>query len=155
MEKYTIRNAIYEDAPILASFRLKMFQDNQSYLDPKSALEVLPFFEKSIAESLKNGALLGWMVSCEGSPIGCGCAHYFIKLPTPENPSGKSLYILNMFTLEAHRGKGVAGLIIETIKDYAREIGIKRVWLNTSVSGKPLYEKLGFETMDDVMEIFV
>lgn len=56
----------------------------------------------------------------------------FSRIPYLGNISGREGYILNIYTLPNYRKKGMAGKLVNTIIDYAKENEIKRLWLNSS-----------------------
>jgi GNAT superfamily N-acetyltransferase len=68
-------------------------------------------------------------------------------------PMGNDAYELcKMGVSEAARGLGIGGLIGEAIMQKAKEIGAKRVYLETNSSLTPaitLYEKLGFQHIEN------
>jgi GNAT superfamily N-acetyltransferase len=48
-----------------------------------------------------------------------------------------------MFTLPAHRRRGLARQLLEVLIAHVRQVGIKRLFLESSREGQPLYEKFG------------
>ena len=49
----------------------------------------------------------------------------------------------------------MAGKLVNTIIDYAKENEIKRLWLNSSKQGKSVYTRHGFEEVENVMELYL
>ncbi|ATP40901.1 hypothetical protein CSE16_13055 [Solibacillus sp. R5-41] len=62
--------------------------------------------------------------------------------PYLENLEGIEAYILNMYTLPAFRGYGLAKVLLIHCIDESRERGVKPIWLQASESGAPLYKKM-------------
>jgi len=64
-------------------------------------------------------------------------------------------YLSDVFVLEAHRGKGLATWLMETIQSHHDLQGLRRFLLATR-DAHPLYERVGFTTLanpDRMMEI--
>jgi GNAT superfamily N-acetyltransferase len=53
--------------------------------------------------------------------------------------------VYNVYTEPAHRGRGLARRIMETIHSWCRAQGLKTVALNASEFGRPLYESMGYQ----------
>jgi len=73
----------------------------------------------------------------DGQPVGTGAIR----------PAGDSMEIKRMYTLEEHRGKGIASAIVSELETWASELGYKSCVLETG-KRQPwaisLYKKLGF-----------
>lgn len=152
----TVRRATLDDVAQLAHFRVLLFQSENELMEAEEAASAYQMFAASLKTAMTEGEHFAWLAELNGVPIGCGGANFFKKLPTPANPSGRSVYILNMFTLPEYRGRGAAAMIIENIKEFAKAQGVKRVFLDSSGYGRPIYKKIGFwEQKDVAMEIFV
>lgn len=61
-----------------------------------------------------------------------------------KNPTGKTAYILNMYTLPAFRRRGISTAIMEQLMDIARSKGYHSFELHATPDGEPVYQKLGF-----------
>ena len=53
--------------------------------------------------------------------------------------------ILNMYTLPAHRKKGISTLILKRLIEEAKKRGISKIALHTTKAGEKLYRKEGFQ----------
>ena len=59
----------------------------------------------------------------------------------------KSLWIADLIVSETHRGQGIGSMLMEKVKQTAKENGVDRIQLNVSsynTDAVKLYEKLGF-----------
>ena len=74
-------------------------------------------------------------------------------MPSPDNPSGGCAYLMNIYTRPELRGHGAGRGIVEWLIAQARQRGITKIFLETSVSGRPLYEEMGFSTMNGYMQL--
>ena len=76
-------------------------------------------------------------------------------VPVPDDPSNEIAYLHSMYTVKASRQNGFARKIIETAIHDCRLRGIRRIILNASAVGRPVYEKLGFEIADNAMRMMI
>jgi len=72
--------------------------------------------------------------------------------PTYNNPKGTKAYVMNMYTKEAYRRKGVAQRILKELVHEAKRRNVSEITLEATEMGKPLYLKNGFELMKSEME---
>ena len=56
-------------------------------------------------------------------------------------------FVGNMIVAEAHRRRGVGSVVLATITDFLEGAGCRRLELNATSEGRPLYERHGFETI--------
>lgn len=125
--------------------------------------EVFSLSENEITEDLIDNNRLyyereiprGGNISCfaylNGEIIGCGAACLYYEMPSPDNPSGKCAYLMNIYTVPEYRNKGAGAAVVNWLIGRAEERGITKIYLETSEKGKPLYKKLGFEDMTGMM----
>lgn len=76
-------------------------------------------------------------------PVGCGCI---------KNVDTNTAEIKRMFVMESHRGKGISKLIMKELEQWARELRIHRLILETG-NKQPeaisLYQKCGYTQIDN------
>ena len=106
-----------------------------------------------VNRTLKTGQLSVWLAEENGASLGCCALILFDRPPSYGNPSGLTGYLINVYTLPAHRRRGIAARLIREALRHAREVGAGRVSLHTSLAGRALYEKLGFKPRDNEMDI--
>jgi len=79
------------------------------------------------------------LVAYEGNiPIGCGAIKTF---------NSDAMEIKRMFVLPKHRGKGIAGIILNELEQWAKELGYTKCVLETGINqpeALALYHKSGF-----------
>lgn len=88
----------------------------------------------------------------DGIECGCGAACFTDELPSPDNPSGKCAYLMNIYVREAHRNRGIAHCIVSRLVDEAKKRGCGKIYLESTDEGKPVYRSLGFVDMPDMMK---
>ena len=84
--------------------------------------------------------------------VGCGGVCFYREMPSPDNPEGKCAYLMNIYTRPDERGRGVGRKIVAWLVRQAEERGITKIYLETSGSGRKLYQEMGFIDMEGYMK---
>ncbi len=103
--------------------------------------------------ALKDGSHIAYIVFDNVKFIGAGGISYYNVMPTYHNPSGKKAYIMNMYTKEGYRRKGIAYKTLDLLVQDAKSKNVIEILLEATEMGRPLYEKYGFSKMNDEMEL--
>lgn len=106
-----------------------------------------------LASHLADGSHAAFAVFCDGVEAGCGSICFQSELPSPENPSGRCAYLMNIYVREQMRGHGVGRAIVRRLVDESYERGCGKIYLETTDLGRPLYSAAGFHPMKDMMEL--
>lgn len=118
--------------------------------DERLLLANRQYYTQHIAE----GTHLAFVATLGGAEVGCGAICLTDELPSPDNPSGKNGYLMNIYVREAFRKQGVAHLIVSRLIEEAVSHGCGKIYLETTVEGKPVYSSLGFRDMPDMMKYY-
>lgn len=89
----------------------------------------------------------------DGVPVACGSICLQEELPSPDNPSGRCAYLMNMYTRPAHRGKGIAAAVVDWVVDQAKRAGTGKIYLETTPAGRGVYARAGFVDLPDMMKL--
>ena len=54
-------------------------------------------------EHIPDGSHIAICAACDGEDAGCGGACFTDELPSPDNPSGKCAYLMNIYVRESFR----------------------------------------------------
>jgi GNAT superfamily N-acetyltransferase len=87
---------------------------------------------------------LAWVADDASTVVAATGLTVLDRRPYPGNLTGLDGYVTNMFTLPAYRRRGLARQLLEYLIAHARQVGIKRLFLESSREGQPLYEEFGF-----------
>ncbi|MCD7708701.1 MAG: GNAT family N-acetyltransferase [Clostridiales bacterium] len=87
----------------------------------------------------------------DGEAAGCGSICLYDEMPSPDNPSGRCAYLMNIYVREPFRGHGIGRSIVDWLVDRARERGITKIYLETTPGARRLYRETGFNDMEDMM----
>ena len=139
---YRIRLATLADADVLVRHRVAMFTDMGLTFD---ARELSDAFRVWLEELMPAGTYRAWLAdSTEGGVAGGGGITIIPWPPGPRYAGDRLAFVYNVYTEPAHRRRGLARLIMETIHAWCRDEGIGSMALNASRDGKPLYEAMGY-----------
>jgi GNAT superfamily N-acetyltransferase len=146
---YRVRPATLDDADVLVHHRLAMFTDMGVPFDP-TALSAA--FRSWLAHKMPAGVYRAWLVETgTGDVVGGGG---ITTLPWPPGPRymGDTLaYVYNVYTEPAHRRRGLARMVMESIHTWCREAGVTSAALNASRDGLALYESMGYSAAPSAM----
>lgn len=90
----------------------------------------------------------------DGEQAGCGGICITEELPSPDNPTGKCAYLMNIYVRERFRHHGVAHEIVKHLVNEARSRQCGKIYLETTENGRPVYESLGFRNLPDIMKLY-
>lgn len=148
---YTTRLATLEDAPVLAEMRRRMFLD-MGKPDDERMQQVKEAFAAWVTDAIRRGIYLGWLVeTAECQPV-ANAGLFLLEWPPHFRDIGVMRgYILNVWTHEDHRRRGIARGLMATVMSEARYRNIRVLTLHASDEGKQVYEKLGFRQSREMM----
>ena len=139
---YRVRPATLDDADVLVRHRIAMFTDMGLTFD---ALELGEAFRVWLEKVMPAGAYRAWLAdAADGGVAGGGGITIIPWPPGPRYAGDRLAFVYNVYTEPAHRRRGLARLIMETIHAWCRDEGIGSMALNASRDGKPLYEAMGY-----------
>ena len=138
---YRVRLATLADADVLVRHRIGMFTDMGVALD---AGELDRAFRAWLGDVMPRGIYRAWLVDATDGAVGGGGITIIPWPPGPQYAGDRLAFVYNVYTEPAHRRRGLARLIMDTIHRWCRDEGIGSVALNASRDGKPLYESMGY-----------
>lgn len=102
---------------------------------------------------LADKSHLAFIAETNGEEAGCGAICFSEELPSPDNPSGKCAYLMNIYVRNEFREKGVGHTIVKRLIEEARKRDCEKIYLETTDLGRSLYESLGFRDLPDMMKL--
>lgn len=109
--------------------------------------------ERYYAEAIENKQHYAIQLVCDNDPAACGSICLQSELPSPDNPSGRNAYLMNIYTRPLFRGRGFGHRVVEYLLQMAREVKCGKIYLETSLMGRKLYEAHGFVPMSGMMQL--
>jgi len=146
--------ALRGDIATLAEFRVAMFKDmfpdEDWHAKAKDLTEAsIDYYERRI-ESTDEYACIARI---EGKSVGSGSIMFQERAPHFLRLRNLCGYILSIYVLPDHRGRGIASGIVETLLAEARRRGAFRVGLHASKAGRGVYERMGFAAKESYLEM--
>ncbi len=148
-----VRRATLTDLDTLVTFRVALFTEMGQIASDADAARLAALSRSYFTEALATGAFLGWLAEASGAIVASGGAVRFQRPPSPANPSGNEMYIMNMYTRPHWRGRGVATALLEAIIAEVRATDARRIWLHATEAGRAVYERAGFRGTTSDMEL--
>ncbi len=151
----TYKRANLDDLEILTETRIIVLRAANQLSDEVDMAEVREQSYQYYKESIRSGSHVAYLVFDGEEFVGAGGVSFFRVMPTFHNPSGEKAYIMNMYTKPEYRRQGIAMKTLDLLVLEAKKKGIYAISLEATVAGRPLYEKYGFVSMKDEMELAV
>lgn len=102
---------------------------------------------------IADGSHLAFVALCQNEEAGCGALCLTEELPSPDNPTGKCGYLMNIYVKDKFRQHGIAHKIVERLIEEATAHNCKKIYLETTRQGRPVYESMGFQDLPDMMKL--
>ncbi len=146
-----IQKADLTDLDLLMQWRMEVLDvvfPRSDYVHPENLEEENRAYYE---QALSDGSHIACFAEADGEIVGCGglCLHR--EMPSPDNPNGQCGYLMNIYCRPAYRGNGIGDAVVRWLVGQARAQGITKIYLETSEAGRPLYGKLGFTDLPDMM----
>lgn len=103
--------------------------------------------------AMASGTHISLHATVGGSRVGVADAVMQRELPAPDNPTGRSAYIMNVYVREEWRGHGIGREMVDCLIEEAVLRGASKIYLESTETGRPFYESLGFRDMKDMMAL--
>ena len=147
--RWRVRPATVADVETLVAMRRGMFED-MGMRDEPALSAMCAASAAYFARALPAGEFRAWIADVDGTPVANGGLVIHAAPPTPANLAGREGYIMNFYTQPAWRGQGIATAILDTILEYLRVEGIPQASLHATEAGRPIYERAGFRTSNEM-----
>jgi GNAT superfamily N-acetyltransferase len=141
---YHIREATLDDMDVLVRHRLAMFTDMGRVFD---APLIAQMFRDWVRPMMSGGDYHAWLCETGAGDVAGGAALTLIKWPPGPSPlkGDRAAFVYNGYTEHAHRRRGVARRLMETLHAWCADHGIGAIALNASSDARQLYESMGYQ----------
>lgn len=154
-----LREATERDIPQLGRHHRKMFEEiwekKGEDIDIAIHKEIEEAYEKKLKQEFRAGGCKAWVIENKNKIIASGAITIVSFVPTPIDLSWRVAYLHSMYTEKGYRNNNCANLIIKMATQYCGANGIKRIILNASEAGRPIYERLGFRSAPEMMRLII
>lgn len=151
--KVMIKKAGISDMELLLKWRMEVLHEVFSIPADYDTTELEEENRRYYQSMLETGGHIACFAYSGGEVIGCGGVCIYREMPSPDNPYGRCAYLMNIYTRPQFQKKGVGKAVVSWLTDQAVQLGITKIYLETSAAGRTLYEKAGFTDMKDMMKL--
>jgi GNAT superfamily N-acetyltransferase len=149
-EGFVIRRASIADLETLVAHRRAMFHD-MGYDDNAAMDSMSAKFRVWLLEHMNAGDYHALLVNAPDGSIAAGAGLWLMDWPPHMIGRGaRRGNILNVYTAENFRRRGLARQLMEAVLLWCRENGVDTVILHASAAGKNLYESMGFAPTNEM-----
>ena len=144
---YLIRRADVRDIPDFIDLRARMFEE----VGFDDIASMTAASQEYFARAIPSGEFVALVaVSSDETIVGsAGIAAYTLP-PKPLEPSGRFGYISSMYVLPDQRKRGIAQRLLDALITTADDMDLVWVTLHASEMGRPLYERSGFGSWNEM-----
>src|SRR5580658_10372747 len=138
---FTTRRATLADVDILIAHRRGMFHD-MGYHDASALDAMCAKFRPWLVAKMEAEQYLAWLATPDGETEVVAGAGLWI-MDWPPHMVGRQARrgnVVNVYTADAWRRRGLARRLMDTILDWCRANSLDVVVLHASQDGRPLYE---------------
>ena len=144
--------ASLDDVEVLIHHRIAMFTDMGRTVN---AERLAAEFQRWLLVHMPSGTYRAWLAEADdGTIAGGGGATIIAWPPGPEYMGDTLAFVYNVYTEPAHRRRGLARQLMETLHEWCRANGVTSIALNASRDGQPLYEAMGYVVTPSPMMFF-
>ena len=149
-----IRAAGLADIDALVDTRVALLQELSPGAGDVGRSSFREACRESLSQALGDGGALAWVAAAHDGEIHASAVLLlFPRLPSPTSLAITEGYLLNVYVAPAARRQGIAAALVAASLDEARRRGLARVRLHATPAGRGVYERLGFRSRADEMEI--
>lgn len=149
-EGFTIRRASTEDLDTLVAHRRAMFHD-MGYNDEVALNSMSAKFRVWLLQQMNSGDYHAWLASAPDGSVAAGAGLWLMDWPPHMIGQGvRRGNILNVYTVENFRRRGLARQLMQAVLSWCGENCIDTVILHASPSGRSLYESMGFAQTNEM-----
>lgn len=105
-------------------------------------------------KNIENNSHIAFVASLDGEDAGCGAVCFSEELPSPDNPTGKCAYLMNIYVRDHFRKHGIAHSIVRKLVEEAQKRDCGKIYLETTEDGRPVYASVGFRDLPDMMKLY-
>jgi GNAT superfamily N-acetyltransferase len=145
----TIRLSTHEDIPEILRQRRAMYED-MGHVDAAALTGMVDTSRAYLTEAFVNGSFHGWLAISGERFVGGGAIIVTPWLSHPYDLECRRATILNVYVYPKFRRRGIARSLMNNMIDWCKSQRFAAVYLHASKSGRPLYERMGFEDCDEM-----
>jgi GNAT superfamily N-acetyltransferase len=151
MQEISYRSATSADIALLVEFRAAFLAEVAEANPTDSAL--LDVLTRYFSSTVPSGEFIALVAFTDDRAIATGGLVYHRHPPSPKNLKGVEAYIMNMYTLPAYRGRGVASSLLKQLVAVAAQSNCRRIRLHAHPKAVPVYTRSNFASVNNEMKL--
>jgi GNAT superfamily N-acetyltransferase len=150
---YEIREATLSDIDDIVTIRMKLLFELGKLETEDGTRKLRSLTRDFFIRKFQTGEYKVFCAVKENTIIAITGIQFLEQPPLYENPHGIEAFIMDVYTEPQFRGKAVATKLLEKVIEYAKERKAGRILLHTMGKDKRIYEKAGFVSTTDEMQL--
>ena len=147
---FEIRRASTADVETRVEHRAAMFRD-MGYSDETALDSMSMKFREWLLEHMNAGDYLAWLVTAPDVSTAAGAGLWLMDWPPHMiGRDSRRGNILNVYTVESFRRRGLARQLMEAVLTWCRENRVDTIVLHASPAGRSLYDAMGFAPTNEM-----
>lgn len=114
--------------------------------------ELLEANRKYYEAHIADGSHIAVVAALGKAETGCGAICLTDELPSPDNPSGRCAYLMNIYVRPQYRSQGIGHEIVKHLVKTARQLGCDKIYLETTAQARSLYSSIGFTELPGILK---
>ena len=152
-EAFTIRRGTVEDADVVAGHRAEMFREIVGFDEAGTGL-MREATARWLRDAMPRGEYRAWLAEADGAVVAGVGLHVRPILPRLDD-AGHLLpevygHVVNVWTEPPWRRRGIAERLMRRLIADCEPLHARGITLHASPDGRPLYEKLGFTSTNEM-----
>lgn len=100
---------------------------------------------------MADASHIALVAAVNGEDAGCGAICLTEELPSPDNPTGRCAYLMNIYVKREFRNRGIAHAIVRRLIEIASSADCGKIYLESTEQAKNLYFTTGFADLKNMM----
>lgn len=141
-----VQMATKEEIPALVDLRLAYLEADHG----EQSEELIRAARRDLPEYFANHLdkdLFGYVIRQDGQIAACAFLVVVEKMISPDFITGKSGFVMNVYTKPEYRRRGFAKRIMEHLLNEAVQKNLSYVELDATDAGYPVYQSVGFKDL--------
>jgi GNAT superfamily N-acetyltransferase len=151
MESVEFRLATAADVESLVALRAA-FLAELTGCDPHDPA-LLNAMSQYFSETVPTGEFIAYLAVVDGRVVSTSGLIIHRNPPSARNPEGREAFVINMYTVPAWRGRGLASSLLQLVVAAARQARCSRVILHAAPRAVPIYSRAGFVSVSTEMRL--
>lgn len=151
----TYRKAVLSDAEKLAEMRSIFFREMNKVSSEEERIIFKQANLEYFSKALYDNTFISWIALDNEEIIATSGLSFSVVPPFFPVTDGRVAYIMNMYTVPMYRNLGIGAELFKRIVDEAKQLGYRKITLNATEMGRPLYERYGFKETHTAMDFFI